>query len=255
MLDRRVKKLKDAESWAEDSVLAFQRCRRFLMTRFPHLPHPFANEVVSQELSRREEQLQRSLHAKRILRDLNDAQRRQLAGLLLDIEEASQYHTRQKLTSKSVRRLAAEGDRRLHVLFRKTLKIRSELSELIEYAKGLHPVLRQGYLRAAERCLEILQELEKPSRRDNLSISEYYRSQKREYPALEDPKQLGIVQLYWFFHESGRSGRDSEVRAAMIANEFLSLKLKYIEKYSDAESMGSSAVRLAVSRYRPRTMK
>jgi hypothetical protein len=140
------------------------------------------------------------------------------------------------------------------MLLRKVLTIRGELEDLREYAASLHATLGLEYDRAAKRCLDVLEKL-KP---DSLA-TEFFHSQKSKYPPLENPRQLGIVQLYWFFHsECGCTGGESEVRVAMIANEFLTpvggRKLRYTPTYKDAESQGSSAVRLAVSRFRPRTV-
>jgi hypothetical protein len=249
MVDARVAGLNETEFWREDSVLAFQRCRLFLMVRFPHLPCPFDAEVLSRELSWGEERL--CGIAKRILRDLSGAQRKQLAGLVLDIELSLEAFARHGRNSKMVRELAATGDRRLRVLSRRVIKIRSELSELIKYTKRLHPVLQQGHLRSLERSLETLEKL-----RVDPSFSEFYRSQIAEYPELENPKQLALVQLYWFFHaECKCTGPESEVRAAMVSNEFFGLAIKYIPKYRIDRSMGSSGVRQAVMRFHPRTIE
>src|SRR5215831_16553414 len=116
MVDARVAGLNETEFWREDSVLALQRCRLFLMVRFPHLLRPFSDEVLSRELSRGEERLCGLRHAKRVLRDLSGAQRKQLAGLVLDIELSLEAYARHGRNSKMVRELAATGDRRLRVL-------------------------------------------------------------------------------------------------------------------------------------------
>jgi len=251
MVDARVAGLSETEFWRVDSVLAFQRCRLFLMVRFPHLPCPFSDEVLSRELSRGEDRLCGLRHAKRILRDLSGTQRKQLAALVLDIEQSLESYSRHGRNSEMVRELAATGDRRLRVLSRRVIKICSELSELIKYTKNLHPVLQQGHLRPLERSLEILEKL-----RVDPSFGEFYRSQIPEYPARENPKQLAYVQLYWFFHaECKCTGPESEVRAAVVLNEFFGLAIKYIPRYRIDRSMGSSGVRQAVMRFHPRTIQ
>ena len=254
MVDRRVAGLNERKSWIEDSVLAPQRCRLFLLVRFPHLPHPFEDEVLSRELSRGEERLCRMRHAKRILRDLSGAQRNQLAGLLLDIDQALRDYARYGRETQMVRDLAT-GNRRLRVLSRRVIKIRSELSGLIKYTKRLHPVLQSGCLRSAERCLEILDTL-----RVDASFVKFYLSQLPEYPPIDNPEQLGIVQLYWFFKSECKcSGAESEVRAALVTNELKidpkSRPLRCTLLYREDESKGSPAVRLAVTRFRPRTIE
>jgi hypothetical protein len=253
-LEKEVRKLPSGSNWFEHRHLAPQRCRRFLMARFPKLVRAFPDTVLSSEFSRGIKRIRRSDHGSRILRDLSPAQAIQLAGLVLDLIEATETYASHGRTRKTVGELAAEADSRSRMLSRKTLKIRRELQGLIKYARRLNPALQAGYPRAAERCLEILEKL-KPDH----SAGEFYRLQRPEYPALEDPRQLGMVQLYWFFrHECRCSGRESEVRVAMTMNEFLPShrrkKLRYNAKYTDAETQGCSAVRLAVSRYHPRTI-
>lgn len=252
-VDRRVSELAAGSDWLKDSELARQRCRRFIMARFTELPSPLAQSVLSRELSRGERQIRESEHAERVLRGLRPGQGSQLAGLFLDIIEALQVHARHRQSSKKVQELAAEADRRTRMLCRRVSSIRRKLESLQIYAEGLDPSLSLNYFRAATRCLKILASL-----KEDGSAGEFYRSLKPEYPTLEDPWQLGLVQLYWFFrHECRCSGRDSEVRVAMIANDLLAgpgrRKLRYIPKYRDAVSQGCSAVRLAVSRYHPRT--
>jgi hypothetical protein len=134
-------------------------------------------------------------------------------------------------------------------LTRKLTKIRRELGDLQNYANSLDASLGLEYSRAAKRCLQILEKL-----KEDPDAEAFYRSRRLDFPAVEKPLQLSLVQLYWFFrHECGCSGHESEVRVAIIVNEVLptpeSRKLKYIPEYKDAESQGCSAVRLAVSRY------
>jgi len=133
--------------------------------------------------------------------------------------------------------------------YRKIGKIRRELESLREYAKRQIPLLGLDYIRAADRGLKALANV-----KDDPSGGEFYLSLKSEYPRLQDPRQLGIVEFYWFFRNECRcSGREAKVRVAMIANAFLASKLKYKPNYRDAESQGCSAVRVAVARYRART--
>jgi hypothetical protein len=223
------------------------------MARFPDLPRPFPDEVLSRELLRGEGQVADSKHSERILRGLNAVQRSQLAGLVLDLNQALRDYTRHGQNSKMVRTLAAEAPGRTRRLSQKVVHIRAELEDLQEYAARLHATLGLEYGRAAKRCLDVLEKLNRGP-----SVAEYFESQKAEYPAIEHPRQLGIVQLYWFFRTECRcSAGESEVRSAMVANELLPLagrrSVNYVSQYQGDESQGSSAVRLAVSRYRPRT--
>ena len=67
-LDRKVRKLQPGSDWLRDSEPALQRCRRFIMVRFPELPTPLVQSVFCRELSRGEEQIGDSEHAERVLR-------------------------------------------------------------------------------------------------------------------------------------------------------------------------------------------
>jgi hypothetical protein len=248
-LDKRASELPAESVWFKDSELLFQRCRRFIMARFPELPRLFPAQVLCDELSRGEKRIRSSDHAERILRDLKPGQRNQLAGLLLDVIEALEVYARHTHSSKSVSELAAERNRRKRMLLRKVSKIRRELERLVKYAEDINPLLSLEYVHAAKRCLKSLANLEGNSHDD-----EFYCSLRSEYPTLEDPRQLGMVELYCFFrYECRCSGPDSEVRVAMLANDFLASPLKYIPKYNGTESQGCPAVRIAVSRIRPRT--
>lgn len=248
-LEKIVRELPAGSDWFDDSRLSPQRCRRFVMTRFPELPRPFPDQVLRDELSRGEKLIRNSDHAERILRDLKPGQRSQLAGLLLDVIETLEVYDRHRDSSKSVSKLAAERNRRKRMLLRKVSNIRRELERLLKYAKDLNPLLSLEYVHAAKRCLKSLANL-----KENPSDDEFYRSLKSEYPTLEDPRQLGMVELYCFFrYECRRSGPDSEVRVAMLANDFLASPLKYIPEYNGTESQGCPAVRIAVSRFRLRT--
>lgn len=139
------------------------------------------------------------------------------------------------------------------MLSRKTSKLRVDLEGLREYASGLHALLGLKYVRAADNCLKMLSHLnEDPF---TLEVVRSLNSEYSECPAGEDPRQLSIVELYWFFrHECRCSGVDSEVRVAVVANAFLGHNLAYIPEYKDGESQGCPAVRQAVRRYRPHTL-
>lgn len=246
-LDRSVEELPAGSDWRDDPQLAPQRCRRFLMTRFPDLRRPFLDQVLRNELSRGEKLIHRSNRAKWILRDLKPEQRRQLAGLLLDVIEALEFYVRHRQSSKAVSELDAERSRRKRMLLRRVSNIRRELERLLKYAKDLNPLLGLEYVHATNRCLRSLATLEEKPSEDEL-----YRSLKSEYPSLEDPRQLGMVELYCFFrYECRCSGSDSEVRVAILANDFLASPLKYTARYTGDETKGCPAVRIAVSRFRP----
>lgn len=216
------------------------------MARYPQLLRPLWDRVFLRELARGEQRLRGLTDSGRILRDLNADQISQLAGLLVDAMEAVDCHTSRRRSSQVAQRLAGEADRRARMLSRKTLKLRSELEKLRDYAQGLHPLLGLRYAKATDRCLDILSRL----REDPFAL-EVARSLKDEYPTLENPGQLAMVQLYWFFrHECRCTGTESQVRVAMVMNDLLACNLAYIPTGADE---GCPAVRQAVLRYRPLT--
>ena len=141
------------------------------------------------------------------------------------------------------------------MLSRKVKAARRGLDDLRAYAADLDESLGLDYIRAADRCLKVLANLE-----EDHSAGEIFFMQKSEYPAVKNPRQLGVVQLYWFFHSECKcSGPESEVRVAALANEFFTppnaRPLKYVPKYQIDESKGSSSVRQAVMRFQPRTIE
>jgi hypothetical protein len=245
-LDNRVSELSAASDWLDDSELALQRCRRFIMARFPGLPSMFDQSVFCRELSQGERLIKDSKHGDRIFRGLNLVQRNQLAGLLLDVMDALRFRTGHQESSRKLQELATEGDRRTRMLFRKVSGIRRELEALRTYAERLHPLLGLKYVRAAELGLRAFNNL-----KEDPSAGESYRWLRSQHPTLEeDPRQLGMVELYCFFRYECRCGRpDSEVRVGMLANDFLASPMKYVPKYGGAESQGCPAVRIAVSRW------
>lgn len=253
-LDKTIGELPSQANWLDDSNVAAQRCRLFIMQRYPGVVRLFPDEVLLAELSRGLRLLRRSELSPRILNRLNGPQLLQLAGLFLDVRQAVQDREGHQRSAKDLRKLAGEADRRIRNLSRKVLTIRRELDDLQVLADSLHPLLGLEYSRAAKRCLKVLKRLEE----DPSTAGETYRSLKSEYPVLEDPLQLGMVEFYWFFrHECRCSGHESEVRVAMIVNDFLisdgASKLSYKPTYTTGETQGCSAVRLAVQRYHPRT--
>ena len=248
-LDIRTKRLSVGLDWREE--LGPQRCRRFIMARFPKLLRLLPEEVLSDQLSLGENLIRGSRHAKRVLDELDVVRIRQLAGLILDVIEAVDFYLDHRGRSQTAQKLAAEADRRTRMLASKASKLRNGLKSLGEYAEGVHPLLRLKYARAADKCLKILFRLrEDPFVPFALEIAH---SLRVEYPTLQDPRQLGIVQLYWFFrHECELTCRESEVRAAILANEFLATNLAYIPDFNEGEK-GCPAVRQAVRRYSPCT--
>jgi hypothetical protein len=65
-LDARVKSLKRKEDWRRDQILWTQACPLFLLARFPGLPGPYPEEVLSRQCARVQEEIGLSPHSERI---------------------------------------------------------------------------------------------------------------------------------------------------------------------------------------------
>jgi hypothetical protein len=261
-LDARVESLKRKKDWRRDQILWTQACPLFLLARFPDLPGPYPEEVLSRQCARVEEEIGLSPHSERILRGLNVQQVKQLAALLTDIRIAAESYACYQTSGQQIRKAASEADRRTRKLHRKVLSIRRKLEDLHKFAgpekelsKGLHPLLGLAHAQAATKCLKVLRSLD-----PDPTLIEFLSLKKSEYPPVKDPRQLGIVQLYWFFRSGCQcGGAESEVRTAMVANELVAnwwdacRHLTYVPAYQGDEFKGSSAVRNAVMRFQPRT--
>jgi hypothetical protein len=184
---------------------------------------------------------------------LDPEQNRQLAALSRDILFSLEVYNDHRRDAGRAYKLAGEGERRTRMLSRKVAKLREQLGDLQDYAKELDPLLGTEHVRAADRSLKDLENLN-----EDVSAGERYRLLKSKYPTLEDPAQLGMVQLYWLFrHECGLTGDEAEVRVALLRNGLwtehgVECVQSLREAYSaeTAESMGCDAVHVAVTRYR-----
>jgi hypothetical protein len=232
---------------------AFGRCRLFIMARFPRIERPFPDEVLNREFLRGQEQISGHQDASRILEGLNDKKKIQLAALHLDVVESLEAYRAHNRNRGAVLRAAREAPRRLRTLASKLAKARSALQGLRRYAERLDELLfAHDYVCAAKACMGRLDRLHKNT------DSEFYRSEKAEYRAVEDPVTLAMVQLYWFFRYGCRlSGDEAEVRVALLRNAFWKKSGKYgvvpvlyRATYTAEESMGCAAVHVAVNRFR-----
>src|SRR5262249_25309541 len=138
------------------------------------------------------------------------------------------------------------------MLMRKFAKVRSALEDLCEYAKSINPIVGREYLIAADKCLKVLIEPQ--------DSSDFYRSVASEYPRLEDPVRLAMVQLYWLLrHGCGLSGHESEVRVALIRNALWTkhgiTAIPIRAKGTPVKSKGCDAVHVAVMRFKQGTAR
>jgi hypothetical protein len=248
-LDRRVKSLVEAGKIGDwRTAFAQESCRLFLMTRYSFRSGPMPSKVVEDTILTELLRLQGSKNGPSILKDLSYKQQQQLGALLWDIQEALTSYESHQQSAREIRKLAREVPGREEKLRTKLDKIRSALYDLLALAYESNPTVGHEYVLKARKCLGVLSVL-------NIGgmAGKYFQGLRDELQEFHEPKSRGLVQLYWFFRYEARfSGVESEIRAAMIANDILHLNLQYRIKYR-AEARGCQGVRRAVERYRPRT--
>ena len=218
--------------------------------------------VFRKQISTMVNQLSRE---KGVVDRLTPRQREQLAALTEDICTALETYNGTKAPTASgqqwrrvgwkwkagrARTVASEAARRKRRLRVKVTNARSALEQLRDYAKDLDPFLgARPHVITASKCLK---ELESLSHEES---DELEQSLRREYPVLKDPKDFCMVQLYWFFrHECGLSGDESEIRTAKIRNAFWTRygvgQVSVQDHYQEGQSKGCDAVHQAVRRFR-----
>jgi len=247
--DRAVQELEPAPSFNDYSY--------FDLTRYPRL-RPFPPKDLRQrrlfEISRGSVLFQiaeqQALLPVRTTESLNSGQTGQLAALVIDLRNDAEVNETYGKESTQWRIVGKKGPQQQARLTKQVKKAQQELHKLHNLAGKAIPVLGRRYLLAADRCLKDLGDHCEPIPDDQL------RQQLSIHQPEDDQSSFAVVPLYWFFrHECGLSGNESEVRAAMIRNQFLTAPgkepLKYQAESTGGEFGGSSAVRLAVNRYRP----
>lgn len=253
-LDAEVSKLPvTATSW---EYSAFTRARYpQLQPKVDPKVDPFANlirEHFHGYLARYEADIKSHKDAKRALEGLNRDQRMQLAALLIETMDYLKMPNGQAIGKRRRHREAQAGRRKID---RKIASARRALLALRHCAaeKGLHGLMFDALF---EDCLAnfdgFAHQLERQLE-SHFSIPPYRLLSSSQAPNMI---ALGMVKLYWFFrHGCNRTGKESEVRTALIRNAFwpqhgvppVDLLLKY---RGAGESKGCTAVRLAVSRFR-----
>lgn len=253
-LDKEVRKVASGADWLQHAPFQFNRCRLFLMVRHPHLRRPFPDEILYQEVARAENQVSGHPQARHALDGLNDQQRKELAALFLDtIDSLRSYGAHRRRTNR-VHKLAGDAPRQVRKLTRKLEKAARVLEDLRNYAASLDELLGWERERAAKICLKTLRKL-----KEDLA-PEFYESIRTEYPALENPVTLGMVQLYWFFRNGCRlAGDEAEVRVARIRNAFWTAhgvsEVPYRPEYQTGESKGCDAVHVTILRFKQGTYR
>ena len=253
-LDEEVRTFPEEANWLEHSPFQFARCRFFMMARYAQLQRPIFDDVLSRELSHWEHQILDHRDAQHILSELNDQQRKELAALLFDTVASLEFYGAHQRRKKRVNKLAGEAPRRVLMLTRKVKKARAALEDLHKYAATLDEVLSWQHVRVTEICLERIRNL-----KEDPDPESYY-SLKTEYPELETPANLGMVQLYWFFrHGCQLSGDEAEVRVARIRNAFWTehgvSEVPFRPEYQTGESKGCDAVHVTILRFKEGTAR
>ncbi len=228
--------------------------------RIKHRLFKLEKQAFYETLSDFRTQIETHEEASRAVEGLTKDQRQQLAALLVDSITSFEKYKPDANFAKELKQLDRQAPSRLRMLKRKIDTARDALQKLHDYSSELHWTLRGGWsqewwhhwtdsTKAAELCLETLEDLELPkpeSFNNDLEDSDLY---------LNDPTTLYMVKFYWFFrHGCGLSGHESEVRVALIRNAFWGewvKPVKYLPYYDSVDSQGSNAVRQAVRRRRP----
>src|ERR1700689_1722976 len=87
-LDEAVRKFPRGANWLQHPPFQFSRCRLFMMARYPQLRRPFPDEVLYREWSRGENEMLAHPEARHALEGLDERQRKEIAGLFLDIVDS-----------------------------------------------------------------------------------------------------------------------------------------------------------------------
>lgn len=252
-LDEKANTLTRAGSW-------LQPYGPFMLARYPNLrPEPIAEKLFAEWESRIANHSETTV----CLDGLNSEQRKQLSALMIEIAESFELQAPDRRRSQLAQAVLREEKRRTNMLKRKLEKARKAVEALFSYAEdsesGHEPVARshdarkiigQPYAIAAANALRDLQAV-------NRSVDvDFWKSVKDECQPLDHPESFAMVRLYWFFkHECGLTGDDSEVRTARLRNAFWTKrggsKVDYRPEYEAAQSQGCDAVRAAVRRYPP----
>jgi len=265
-LDRKANTLPRATNWVQPYGL-------FMLMRYARLrPRPWPNDARSKRecwvqeataariLQEWESRIANHSETAVCLNGLSAKQRGQLAALLIETVEEFEYYKSLKGKSQWANEVQREARRRTRILDRKLQKARKAVGELRSYAEdsrvGKSPdqpdhaarvTLGYQYRIAAANALQSL--VVPPPR------IEVYESLRGEYPTPDRAETFGMVRLYWFFrHECGLTGHDSEVRVARLRNAFWTdygaSPVTCRPTYKTGESSGCEAVRLAVRRFR-----
>jgi hypothetical protein len=179
---------------------------------------------------------------------LTSAQLDQLTALIIDLGGDQDYFASYGAEGNEWRQIGKTGPQIQRKLTKQVQKVREALAKLQDLAGKSPPLLGKRYTRGAECCLHDLDMYCTPISDETL------REQLPLHPREDDPISFAVVPLYWFYkHECGLTSNESQVRAAMIRNAFLTPPGEQPLAYSPGkggDSSGCPAVRAALKKYR-----
>jgi hypothetical protein len=239
----------------------------FFVIRYPFLrpAHPpedsierklfdLEEELFWNDIQRWKNKLEKDLP--RIVDGLNAEQRIQLSSLAVSCVRDLAIFIIINPVNKSLLQIAKQGEVKIKMLRNKLKTAMRNLSDLQRYAFNLDE--QYGFKElptTVEKCLAMLgkfqfiQSIADDFRRCRESGEDLH-SIRNEFT---DPSSKCMVRVYWFFrHECNIPGDESEVRVALIRNEYWGEWVEPISfrpEYQDAQSKGCEAVHTAVLRF------
>jgi len=243
--------LAELDRWAKTAEKGWHPW--FVLMRYPRLrqdidPITFRSITPWDSFRKIRTALKKDGHCNgRPLQGLTLTQRNQLTALIYDIHaefDACDYR-------KKVSPLAKEKDSRCRNLRRRIKNVQKQLTDLHIFAQSLHRWIGGDVAAKALRCRMILDECRIPASPQSIDVL----SKGFDPGSCSSVAEFGMVRLFWFFFHACRiPKREAEVRVALIRNALWAPWISPVTlvPHHDAvktESMGCSAVRLAVARH------
>lgn len=248
-LDSEAKKLPRAQSWLEYPVFMFARHPRLQPkriktgARMSELIHESGFNTFNKVVGNWEKRISEHSKTCRAIQGLTPGQRKQLAALVFDIECEFEEFSDSKIKRSQWRKLASEAKSRQQTIQKKIDKAKAALKDLQKYAHDLHRF--HGLSNIGDIASQCEERLDTPIPKRTFELSG---------EVCDSPVTFAMLKLYCFFREECRqTGDESEVRVALIRNNFWPEKyaprVPFRPKYDGTESQGCDAVHTAVGRY------
>lgn len=224
----------------------------FMLERYPRLRSASEREreAVENVISLEATRIGAHPKAERVLNGLDTKMQRQLAALAGDVREAIRQHSIHSGNRTGIAALERQAPPAQRRLDRLTADAVNTLRRMRACADGLPRELGVVHSNAASEALKALSGARHRYRPDSSAT----RMLDTTHPYTEDQTTFAMVRLYWFFRFGcGLTGDESEVRVALLRNAFWqpwAEPVTVLEQYIEGESQGSTAVRMAVARFR-----